>query len=83
MKKKTRTEPFTNKALIEYIKSFDDDAQLHITILQRHGNTIFGYPVKNFTLLTDGSYPHFCIEVDRGVKVTRKMLQEDEPNKTK
>lgn len=77
-KRKTKPEskPFTAEALAEYLKNFDKNAQLHITILQRRGNSVTGYPVKGFTLITDGPYPHFCLEVDRGVKVTKDMIEE-------
>lgn len=78
--KRPEDKPFTAATLAAYLQNFDKDAQLHITILQRRGNSITGYPVKGFTLITDGAYPHFCLEVDRGVKVTKDMIKKDEEN---
>lgn len=71
-KKQTQEKkPFTAGELIEYLKQFDKDSKINMTVVTRRGKQIFGYPVNKFTLFTDVTEPHILVEIGQAVKVER------------
>lgn len=74
MKNKAKQQdkkPFTAGELIEYLKQFDKNCVINMTVVTQKGKQIFGYPVKKFTLFTDVEEPHILVEIGQAVKVER------------
>lgn len=62
------------KELIEYLRGFPDDADVHINVIDTHMDKKYGFAVEGFAVITDEKNPIIFLDINHlePVDITKK-----------